>query len=138
MTHWLYPANVKFYDVLGAFSHLKTYWPMNTKVCSGDLVFIYLAMPYKQIGFACKVNNTELELDEISDEIKPFMKASKEDKKPNKKFMELSETQSFKLTNESPLSLLNLQKHGLKGMLMGPRNLDNNQNLLSYIQRCIK
>jgi hypothetical protein len=32
MTHWLFPANTKFYDVLSAFSGNETYWPANTKV----------------------------------------------------------------------------------------------------------
>ena len=35
----------------GVFGELETYWPINSKVAAGDVVFIYLAAPYKQIKF---------------------------------------------------------------------------------------
>jgi hypothetical protein len=55
MTYWLYPANTKYYDVLGAFSERIAYWPAKTKVAVGDSVLIYLSAPYKQIGFQTEV-----------------------------------------------------------------------------------
>lgn len=50
MTDWLYPANVKFYDVLAAFEEEQAVWPIHTKVNVGDTVYIYLAAPYKRIA----------------------------------------------------------------------------------------
>jgi hypothetical protein len=38
MVHWLFPANLKFYDVFGAFRKTDTYWPTNTSVAVGDKV----------------------------------------------------------------------------------------------------
>ena len=64
MTHWLYPANTKFYDVSGAMAQPETFWPMRSQTAVGDRVFIYLAAPHKQIGYACDV--TETGIDEAS------------------------------------------------------------------------
>jgi len=51
MNHWLYPANTKIYDVLAAFESGRTFWPMNSSVSVGDVVYIYLTAPQKQIAF---------------------------------------------------------------------------------------
>jgi len=76
MAHWLYPANVKFYDVLGAFAQPSTYWPINSKVEVGDQVYVYLAAPHKQVGFACEVMAVDIELDEIIEQVRIPQKAS--------------------------------------------------------------
>jgi len=90
MTHWLFPANTKFYDVLGAFNEVETYWPVNTKVSVGDVVYIYLAAPYKQIGFVCDVVDVGLDQDSILESIRPFFKNKLDNKKQPKSFMKLT------------------------------------------------
>ncbi len=84
MTHWLYPANVKYYDVLSAFNSPEIYWPINSKVSVGDVIHIYLAIPYKQIGFVCEVKEVEIDLASILENIRPFFKGEGNNEKQKK------------------------------------------------------
>jgi hypothetical protein len=47
--------------------------------------------------------------------------------------MELIHIERVELEEFSPLSLEQFRCAGLRGMLMSPRNLDNNPELLNYI-----
>ena len=85
MKHWLYPANPKYYRIFEAFSLDNTYWPISTNVEVGDLVYIYLSAPHKQIGYLCEVEEIGIDLPEIEDKIKPYFISS-----PSKCFMDLS------------------------------------------------
>ncbi len=138
MTHWLYPANTKYYDVLGALAEEETFWPMNTKVETGDVVLIYLAAPYKQIGFLCEVAGTGFTSDMVMPYVRSFIKGSPSQEKAAKPFMKLRPTLSIPLDKESPLGLSHLKAHGMTGMLMGPRKLDSNPELLDYIRDYIQ
>ena len=133
MSHWLIPANTKFYDVFAAFKEKETYWPMNVKISSGDTVYIYLAAPYKQIGFICDVLSTNYNMDEIIDSIRPFEKTKNRKDGLSKPFMKLGVNQNIPIDEHCVLSLKNLQQNGLNGMLMGARKLENNQTLFGYI-----
>lgn len=134
MAHWLFPANIKYYDVFGAFSETETYWPANTTMTAGDVVYIYLAAPYKQIGFLCEVKEAGVAFEEALPHIRQFFKEKIEHKKKPKTFMKLHRTVSFPIANGSPLSYALLKKHGLNGMLMGPHKLENNPKLLKYVK----
>ena len=137
MSHWLFPANTIFYDVLGAFNEIETYWPVNTKVSVGDTVYIYLAAPYKQIAFACDVVDVGLDQDSIFEHIRPLLKNKLDHKKQPKSFMKLQTHASLPIDNEALLAYKHLKQNGLNGMLMGPRKLENNPTLLDYIQRSL-
>lgn len=133
MAYWLYPANTKYYDVLGAFSRNSAYWPVKSKVAIGDRVLIYLAAPYKQIGFETEIAQIELELKEVFDSICPFFRQMPEDRENGRVFMELVNIKAIELEQSALLGLARLRQAGLKGMLMGPRNLNGNPELLEYI-----
>lgn len=135
MTHWLYPANVKFYDVLGAFNASETYWPINSKVSVADVIYIYLAAPYKQLGFVCTIAEVGLDPGNVLEKVRPFFKDESNDGKPTKLFMRLKTTSAIALESTSILSYDHLKQNGLNGMLMGPRKLENNPGLLAYIKR---
>jgi hypothetical protein len=135
MTHWLIPANTKFYDVLSAFAQNTAYWPMSANLSSGDIVYIYLAAPYKQLGFICEVLSTGHNLDDIFSDIAPYLKGRSRDTGPPKPFMTLRNIHPIPLDPNSPLSLNHLKQHGLNGMLMGARKLDNNPELSIYIRK---
>lgn len=137
MNNWLYPANIKYYDVLGAFSRDEIYWPQNSKVFIGDIIYIYLAVPYKQIGYKCEVVEVDLQYIDIIESIRPFFKGKIDNNKTPKLFMKLRLSSSFILDSDSPLSYNYLKQNGLKGFLMGPRNLSNNPVLLDYILRSV-
>ena len=135
MTHWLMPANTKFYDVLGALSESEAYWPVNTNVAIGDVVYIYLAVPYKQIAFVCEIIDIGFVLENILEEIRSFLKGEFDNKKPAKSFMKLRTTSIIPLKGQEQLGYSSLKENGLNGMLMGARKLENNPQLLEYIQR---
>ena len=135
MSHWLIPANTKFYDVFSAFEQAETYWPMNVKVTCNDTVYIYLTAPYKQIGFICSVSTTGHSLDEAIEFVLPFIKGEMRKDGSPKQFMKLKSVQSIPIDNYSALSLKNLKQNGLNGMLMGARKLENNPDLLKYIRK---
>jgi hypothetical protein len=134
MAHWLYPANTKFYDVFGAFGAPETYWPISSKVAAGDVVFIYLAAPHKQIGFVCDILDVGLAEADIIEKVRPFFKGTPDSKKTSKLFMKLKPTEEISLDKGSLLGLSFLKQNGLNGMLMGPRKLENNVSLLTYIK----
>jgi hypothetical protein len=134
MVHWLYPANTKFYDVFGAFGELETYWPINSKVAAGDVVFIYLAAPYKQIRFVCDVLDVGLAETDILEKVCLFFKGTPDAKKLSRLFMKLKPTEEFSLDKDALLGLPFLKQHALNGMLMGSRKLENNFPLLTYIK----
>lgn len=134
MSSWLIPANTKFYDVFPAFARDETYWPMNAKLSPGDTVYIYLAAPFKQIGFACDVLGTGYDLIDIRDQVIPFLKGDVGNGPNAKPFMKLGATRTMLINPESALSLGNLRKNGLNGMLMGARKLENNPMLFGYIK----
>jgi len=136
MANWLYPANTKYYDVLRAFGSKQTYWPIKSKIVPGDNIYIYLAAPYKQIGFVGSVIQTSLPEAVVTREIKPFFKQTPPKSKEKRSFMEIGKITPIPLIEASPFSLSKLREHGLNGMLMGPRNLENSPILLEYVKGC--
>lgn len=134
MTHWLIPANTKFYDVIEAFHEPETYWPVNSKVSAGDFAYIYLAAPYQQIAFVAEILEVNLDAQSAFDHVKPFFKGEIENTKPNKSFMRLKTTSIIPLEGQEALSYSKLKANGLNGMLMGARKLENNPQLFEYIQ----
>ncbi len=134
MADWLYPANVKFYDVLAAFKEEDAVWPINSKVGVGDNVYIYLSMPHKRIGFVTSVMQTNLSDDLIRIRTSPYIKNADREKPKDKAFMRLGNIKSFLESSDDALSLKSLKSNGLKGILMGARKLDNNPELLKYIK----
>lgn len=138
MTSWLIPANTKFYDVFSAFALHETYWPMNAKVTAGDIVYIYLAAPIKQIGFRCEVLRTGYDLGAIRDQVSPFIKGEVSQELGSKPFMKLGSTHAVPIQSDATLSLSKLRENGLNGMLMGARKLENNPNLFEFIRKRIE
>ena len=119
---------------MGAFKEAATYWPLNSKASVGDTVFIYLAAPHTQIAFVCDVLNVGLEESEVIEFVRPFFKDEDHDKKSPKLFMRLRVSSAIPVENDSPLAYRHLKQNGLSGMLMGPRKLENNPALLTYIE----
>lgn len=134
MSHWLYPANVKFYDVLGAFAQPKAFWPINSRVAVGDRIYLYLAAPYKQIGFVTEVCSVDTPHAAIVDQVRPFIKGTPPSGEQEKMFMLLKVLATVPIEPASACGYGHLKQNGLNGMLMGPRNLDNNPQLLNYIK----
>lgn len=134
MKHWLYPANPKYYDIISAFTkEEKTAWPMNSKVDVGDCVFIYSGAPYKQILFKCEVVDINLSVENTMHQAEKYAKVS--GKKPNKDFMLLKTVHTFEVDSGSLGSFSALRENGLKGSIMGPQRLENNESLFNYFSK---
>lgn len=134
MKNWVYPANPKYYDVIGAFTEEEvTAWPMSSKVAIGDVVYIYSGAPFKQILFKCKVNDVELPMETVMDKAEKYIKVK--GKSPKKKFMLLKPLERYPSDVASPLSFSAMREHGLKGSIMGPQCLENNTELFQWISK---
>lgn len=132
MKHWIYPANPKYYDVISAFTkEPKTAWTMSSNVEVGDIVYIYSGVPYKQILFKCEVLEINLSSEDVMDQAEKYIKAK--GGKPKKRFMLVKTLEEFEQSSESPLSFSWLRQNGLKGSIMGPQCLENNETLFKYI-----
>lgn len=132
MKHWLYPANPKYYDIMSAFTNEpKTAWPMSSKVEVGDFVYVYCGVPFKQIVFKCEAVETDVPVEAVMKQAEKYAKVS--GKKPKKSFMFLKTIKEFDQSSDSPLSFSWLRQNGLKGSIMGPQCLENNETLFKYI-----
>jgi len=87
---------------------------------------------------SAKIIEVGIEEEKVLSKVQPFFKQIPEDKGPGKTFMKVKNIFKFSLENDSAFGLENLKEHGLKGMLMGPRNLDNNLELLKYVKGKVK
>lgn len=79
-----------------------------------------------------------LETAEIIENVRRYFKSPPAPAKKPKQFMELVVSAAYEIENTSPLSYPHLKSHGLTGMLMGPRKLENKPDLLAYIQEHAK
>lgn len=134
MTHWLFPANTRYYDIFGASSEDETFWPTNTTAEIGDTAYIYLAAPYKQVGFICDVTGVGFDEDQVLTDVRSFFKQPVDHKKRPRIFIKLRPVAAIPLGDDSPLKYERLKQNGLTGMLMGPRKLENKPELLTYIK----
>ena len=51
---WIVPANPKYYDIIGAFKQKdEILWKQSSDVRVGDIVHIYVAVPYSSILYRC-------------------------------------------------------------------------------------
>ena len=134
MSHWLYPANVKHYKVREALDCDTAVWPINSKVEVDDTIFIYLAAPFKRIEYACGVKDTNIAPELVASAVRPFLLDPGQAELPTKPFMLLGDIRPIPECSLEQLTYANLRNHGLKGMLMGPRKLENCPDLLDYVQ----
>ncbi|WP_105617144.1 hypothetical protein [Vallitalea okinawensis] len=134
MKHWLYPANVKYYDVVEAFTTEDLIaWPMTSKVEVGDTVYMYLGQPFKQIMFKCQAEEINVPLERVMDQANKYIKT--EGKSPKKNFMLLKRLEQYDKNQDGPLAFSMMKLNGLKGSIMGPQCLENNETLYNYIHK---
>ncbi len=131
MADWVIPCNLKYYDVVGAFSNLKCIdWKQSAKSIEiGDIVYIYVGRPQMAIRYKCKVNKVNLDKIEIDDS-KYIVNGE-----PYAEYGNHMELELVKTYNSDELSLSILREYGLKGNIQGPRKIDG--DLLLYISKII-
>ena len=119
MTVWIVSCNIKHYDVVGAFNELlRIDWKQSTKVEPGDIVYIYVGVPYQSIMFKCYVSKTNLPFSDIDD---ARYVISGETYLNYGNYMELELVDKYA---QGVLSLEKLRKHGLTGRIQGPRRAE--------------
>ncbi len=60
-SHWLVPANPKYYDVVSEFDKSDiVIWKQKGKIYVGDIIYLYLASPISSILYKCKVIETNI------------------------------------------------------------------------------
>ncbi|MCI6638091.1 MAG: MmcQ/YjbR family DNA-binding protein, partial [Lachnospiraceae bacterium] len=53
---WIVPANPKYYDIVTVFSNTdETIWKQGKGIETGDIVYMYVAVPYSAILYRCTV-----------------------------------------------------------------------------------
>lgn len=61
MNYWLFPCNTKYFDIISHFEKNDTVvFKQDKNMTIGDIVFIYLAVPYKRIQYKCVVLETKI------------------------------------------------------------------------------
>lgn len=59
--NWIVPCNTKYYDVV---THLKNnetiIWRRVSAIHKGDIVYLYIALPYQEIKFKCVVEDEDV------------------------------------------------------------------------------
>lgn len=133
MQHWIVPANLKYYDALSAFRTGESFWPVRNKVAVGDVFFLYLAAPYKQIAFECDITELGLAFADIIEHTSRFMTRPASADREHQEYMRLKVKQEIPLEKNSPLSYGWLKENGLRFSLMAPRKLDKYPELLGYV-----
>ena len=69
VTKWMVPGNPEHFDIIGAFTELgKIDWRQTINAQVGDIVYVYVSGPIKEIRFKCRVNETDIEDVEIEDD----------------------------------------------------------------------
>ncbi len=145
MSTWIIPANVKAFDLCAAYAELPAlYWKQTgqlTNIAVGDDVYIHAGAPLSRIVVKTRV---------AARDVTPG--AVKADKSlDDRRFSPLSRTEYDRQLMDTPsflklalvhrcpgmerqLSLEVLRRHGVKKNIQGAFKLDNNLQLLEYIQ----
>lgn len=121
MDKWIIACNLKNYDIIGAFNTFtKIDWKQsNNSIQVGDEVFIYVGVPYKAVMYRCRVNKTNLKIDEINDTM--FYR----DSTPYKNYPFKMELELIEKYDEKKYSLEVLKEKGLRGTIQGPRRAND-------------
>lgn len=105
MKEYIVPCNLRNFDIIKhAENNEGIIWKQPQSCSVGDTVFIYVGVPYSRILYRCVVTKIQLESS-------PYVMEPKSPAR-NCKYMELIFEHVLK--DDNPLTLRNLQKHGLK------------------------
>ena len=129
--HWIFPCNLGFYDVYGAFEEYnELFWRQNIKnIKAGDKVFIYVGKPESKLSFYCEVIDNDVSYNEtrIIDDSKYNLEKKFEEKK-NDKYTKIKLLKRF---NDNRYDLNTLNKNGLKGNIQSQQEVKG--ELLDFI-----
>ncbi len=132
--YWLISNNPKEYDAIPAFKSLKIIdWGnvRNTKIVTGDIVYIYSSKPIQAITIKTKVIKADFDASELLNNDSKYLRGFKRDKKNYFRLELLGFIDEMNLMN---LKLNRLQNHGLKRNIQGKQEIKS-RKLLKYIEK---
>lgn len=131
--YWIFPTNIKKYDVKKAFNELNEIdWEWDGKpqgVHEGDIVYCYAAKPYSKILYKTKVTKVDVKKNEKINDLKYYQK--KPDMDENSSFVRLRKLKAYPIDDSNPYSLDKLHDNGLDGNIQGKRSVGG--KILNYI-----
>lgn len=105
---WIIPANPDFFDVISAFERSNEItWKQSNNISVGDIVYMYLAVPYSAIMYKCEVIETNI----------PYYYSDKN--LQIKRVMRIKKLQQY---DKDFMTLSKLKKYGVNAV-RGPRGL---------------
>lgn len=126
-TQWVIPCNPAYYDVCGVFNKLdKVEWKQSTNVNEGDIVYIYVTSPIKEIRYKCVARKVDLDYADTEKDREFILKGDNYENYG--RYMELELITKYK---ENKFTLENLKQNGLKSV-QGPSKVS--EELANYIK----
>ena len=126
-TQWVIPCNPAYYDVCGVFNKLdKVEWKQSTNVNEGDIVYIYVTSPIKEIRYKCVARKVDLDYADTEKDREFILKGDNYEN--SGRYMELELITKYK---ENKFTLENLKQNGLKSV-QGPSKVS--EELANYIK----
>lgn len=120
---WIIPCNPRYYDVIGAFSNLnKIEWKQSTNIKVGDIVYIYVSSPYKEIKFKCIARKVDMVSAGRIDDSKYILDDT--NYKNYGRYMELELVKKYK-NNQYPFEII--KQKGVKA-IQGPSRITEELN----------
>ncbi|MGG7447389.1 HNH endonuclease [Kosakonia oryzendophytica] len=131
--NWLISANPKVYDHESSFNDFNSIdWRQGrTNYSVGDIVYIYVSRPDMHLKYKCIVKAAGLTSNNIRDDKSYWHDKDKYYNSLNGCYVRLD---LLNKTSSSELSLHQLIKNGMKQAPQSPMKLENNFELLEYIQ----
>lgn len=124
---WVITCNPSYYDVNVAFNKLKKIeWKQSVNINAGDIVYIYVGKPFKEIKYKCIAKKVDLSSAGRIDDSEFILDNSNYN--DYGRYMELSLLVKY---DEQQYPLSKLKEHGLKSV-QGPSKL--NEELYNYIK----
>ena len=125
--YWIIPCSPQIYDAEGAFNEYgEVVWHQDCNIKPGDIVYIYVTAPIKEIRCKCTVSDTDIPVDIGTDEGYTLDDAFCS--RSHRRYMCL---QLVKTYNNPFLGFQFLLYHGLNGTVRGQRRIPS--NLQKYI-----
>ncbi|MGL4762796.1 MAG: hypothetical protein ACRCWG_15335 [Sarcina sp.] len=134
MKQFLTPFNIKIYDAVRAYKELKEVdWKIRTKTNIGDIVYFYSVAPVKKIVIKAIVTGIDREFTEMIDDSEFYTNKNEIRVDTGVKYTRIQILSEIPEEKSNLLTLELLRENGLKGSMQSTLILDNNKELLEYI-----
>lgn len=114
LDEWLIPANPKYYDIISYFKEQDTItWKQPNNIKVGDVVYIYVGIPYSAILYKCEVIEINIPCN-IEDD--------------NLKMNKVIKIKLLRKYNKNQFTFTKLKEYGITS-IRGPRHINENLSI---------